>query len=191
AITYYKEGARAFDDQLIQTLAACKSAAACRADAQGGDPLAAYDALAQKLDAGPITFRFPTAQGTFVERQLTRTDLDNAAVGYGYGPFGRSVFIRALTAATKGNYVPLARVAYDSIVIDPESLIAIPDPTYSDAMYYATECQDYAFYPELGSTDARLNAWLDEGEESGINKLRLGATFYVDLPCLYWPAQPK
>jgi pimeloyl-ACP methyl ester carboxylesterase len=191
AITYYKEGARAFDDQLVATLAACKAAAACRADTQGGDPLAAYDALAQKLDSGPITFRFPTDKGTFVERQLTRTDLDNAAVGYGYGPFGRSVFVRALTAASKGSYVPLARVAYDAIVIDPETLVAIPDPTYSDAMYYATECQDYAFYPGAGSPEARLEAWLDEGEKSGVNDLRLGATFYGDLPCLYWPAQPK
>jgi pimeloyl-ACP methyl ester carboxylesterase len=190
-ITYYKEGARAFDDQLIETLAACKAVAACRADTQGGDPLAAYDALAKKLDAGPITFRFPTDKGTFIERQLTRTDLDNSAVGYGYGPLGRSVFIRAVTAASKGSYVPLARVAYDSIVLDPESLIAIPDPTYSDAMYYATECQDYAYYPGAGSTDDRLKAWLDEGQKSGINALRLGATFYGDLPCLYWPAQPK
>jgi pimeloyl-ACP methyl ester carboxylesterase len=191
AITYYKEGARAFDDQLVATLAACKADATCRADTQGGDPLAAYDALGQKLDNGPITFRFPTDKGTFVERQLTRTDLDNAAVAYGYGPFGRSVFVRALTAASKGNYVPLARVAYDAIVIDPETLVAIPDPTYSDAMYYATECQDYAFYPGTGSPDARLETWLDEGEKSGVNDLRLGATFYGDLPCLYWPAQPQ
>lgn len=191
AIDYYVEGARAFDDVLVSTLADCRRSRACRSDTQGGDALAAYDALAAKLAAGPLTFRFPTARGTFIDRQLTATDLANAASGYAYGPFDRSQFLRDLSAASKGDYVPLARAAYDAIVIDPETLQAIPDPTYSDAMYYATECQDYAFYPGLGSTDARLDAWLDAGEEAGVNRLRLGATFYGDLPCIYWPAQPK
>lgn len=191
AIAYYTEGARAFEDTLLQTLAACRTTAACRLDTSGGDPLAAYDALAAKLAAGPITYLFPNDAGRFTPRHLTATDLENAAEGYAYSPFDRSQFLRDLSAASKGDYVPLARAALDAIAVDPESLLAIPDPTYSDAMYYATECQDYAFYPELGSTDARLNGWLDAGEAAGVNDLRLGATFYGDLPCLYWPAQPK
>ncbi|MDP9482138.1 MAG: alpha/beta hydrolase, partial [Chloroflexota bacterium] len=191
AIAYYTEGARAFDDVLHDTLQACRATAACRADIQGGDPLAAYDALATKLDAAPLSYRFPTAKGTFVERQLTLTDLQNLAYAYTYGPDDRSQFLRDLAAATHGDYVPMARAAYDSIVVDPETLEAIPDPTYSDAMYYATECQDYAFYLGAGSPEARLNAWLDAGEKLGINKLRLGATFYGDIPCVFWPAQPK
>lgn len=191
AIAYYTEGARAFDDVLHDTLQACRAAAACRADVKGGDPLAAYDALAAKLDAAPLTYRFPTAQGTFEDRKLTLTDLQNLAYAYTYGPDDRSQFLRDLAAATQGDYVPMARAAYDSIVVDPETLEAIPDPTYSDAMYYATECQDYAFYLGAGSPDARLDAWLDAGQRLGINELRLGSTFYGDIPCLYWPAQPK
>jgi pimeloyl-ACP methyl ester carboxylesterase len=191
AITYYTEGARAFDDVLHDTLQACRSNAACRADVKGGDPLAAYDALAAKLDSAPITFRFPTAKGTFVDRQLTLTDLQNLAYAYTYGPDDRSQFLRDLAAATQGDYVPMARAAYDSIVVDPETLEAIPDPTYSDAMYFATECQDYAFYLGAGSPEARLDAWLDAGEKLGINELRLGSTFYGDIPCVFWPAQPK
>jgi pimeloyl-ACP methyl ester carboxylesterase len=191
AIDYYTEGARAFDDVLISTLAQCARTAACRRDTAGGDPVAAYDALAVKLAEGPITYRFPNGQGTWIQRQLNATDLTNAAAGYAYSPFDRSQLLRDLTAASQGDYVPLARAAYDAIVVDPETLAAIPDPTYSDAMYYATECQDYAFYPELPTTDARLDAWLDAGKRTGINDLRLGATFYGDLPCLYWPAQPK
>ena len=83
--------------------------------------------------------------------------------------------------------MPLARAAYDSIGLDPETLSAETDPTWSDAMYYAVECQDYAFYPEAGDADARLDAWLAEGAASGVNDLRLGTSFYGDLPCLYWP----
>ncbi len=191
AIAYYTEGARAFEDVLRSTLAACRASTVCQRDTAGGDPLAAYDALAARLAAGPLSYRFPTAKGSFETRTLTLTDLENAAEGYAYGPFDRSQFLRDLTAASNGDYVPLARAAYDAIVVDPETLQAIPDPTYSDAMYYATECQDYAFYPGLGDTTARLNAWLDAGKAAGINDLRLGATFYGDMPCLYWPAQPK
>jgi pimeloyl-ACP methyl ester carboxylesterase len=191
AIAYYTEGARAFDDVLSSTFAACAGSPACRRDTAGGNPTAAYDALASRLANGPITYRFPTAQGTWIQRQLTATDLTNAAAGYAYSPFDRSQFLRDLTAASHGDYAPVARAAYDAIALDPETLQAIPDPTYSDAMYYATECQDYAFYPDLPTTDARLAAWLDAGKAAGINDLRLGATFYGDLPCIYWPAQPK
>jgi pimeloyl-ACP methyl ester carboxylesterase len=191
AITYYTESARAFDDVLHDTLQACRARVACRADIRGGDPSAAYDGLAAKLDAAPLTYRFPTARGTFVARHLTLTDLQNLAYAYAYGPDDRAQFLRDLAAATQGDYVPMARAAYDSIVVDPETLEAIPDPTYSDAMYFATECQDYAFYLGAGSPDARLNAWLDAGEKLGVNKLRLGSTFYGDIPCVFWPAQPK
>ncbi len=191
AIAYYKEGARAFDDVLYATLMACKADASCRAGFVGGDPLATYDALAARLKTRPIDFRFPTAQGTFETRQLTQTDLTNLAAGYAYGPDDRSQFLRDLAATSHGDYVPFARAAYDSIVLDPETLHAIPDPTYSDAMYYSTECQDYAFYLDGGTPDARAAAWMDEGAKAGINDLRLGSTFYGDLPCVYWPAQPK
>ena len=112
-------------------------------------------------------------------------------VNYLYSPFDRSQLERDLSAASQGDYVPLARAAYDSVSIDPETLAARPDPTYSDAMYYAVECQDYAYYLDKGDPTSRLNAWLDDGKRLGVNDLRLGATFYGDLPCLYWPSQPK
>ncbi len=191
AITYYTEGARAFEDVLLQTMAACKADPACRAGFAGGDPLASYDALAAKLKAGPISYRFPTATGTFEDRQLTLTDLTYLAYDYAYGPDDRSQFLRDLAAASKGDYVPLARAAYDAYAVDPETLQAIPDPTYSDAMYYATECQDYGFYLDGGTPDQRVDAWLAQGQKAGINDLRLGSTFYGDMPCVYWPAQPK
>ena len=61
------------------------------------------------------------------------------------------------------------------------------DPGYSDAMYYAVECQDYAFYPDAGDPDARLDAWVADAEAAGINETRLETGFYGDVPCLYWP----
>ena len=58
----------------------------------------------------------PTARGTFVDRKLTLRDLENLAYAYAYGPDDRSQFLRDLAAATQGDYVPMARAAYDSAV---------------------------------------------------------------------------
>ena len=65
--------------------------------------------------------------------------------------------------------MPLAKLAYNAIGLDPDTLVAEVDPGYSDAMYYAVECQDYAFYPNAGDPDARLTAWVAGAEAEGIN----------------------
>lgn len=188
AIPYYVEAARSAEDTLVATLDACTADETCAADVAGGDALAAYDALRQRLAGAPIGFDFPTATGTNVRREITEADLENAAFGYIYSPGDRAMFLRAIAAASHDNLVPLARAAYDSIGLDPETLVAELDETWSDAMYYAVECQDYAFYPAAGDADARLDAWLADGAAHGVNELRLGTTFYGDLPCLYWPS---
>jgi pimeloyl-ACP methyl ester carboxylesterase len=188
--TFNAEAARAFDDALTATLRDCATDRACAADLREAKATQAYDRLAGRLLERPIAFRFPTAQGTFVHRQFTIADLETAAAGYLYTPFSRMLLQRALTAAAGADYVPLARLAYDSLALDPETLAAKADPSYSDAMYYAVECQDYAYYPGGGDPFARLKAWADAGTDTGVNRLRLASTYYGDLPCLYWPAEP-
>jgi hypothetical protein len=71
---------------------------------------------------------------------------------------------------------------------DPETLQAIEDPTYSDAMYYAVECMDYAY--GSGNGRQRAAAYLAAGEAAGVAGHRLGSVFYGDLPCAFWPAHP-
>ncbi len=186
-IPYYIEAARSAEDTLTSALRDCAADEVCAADTADGDALAAYDALREQLADAPIAFDFPTATGTTIRRELTWADLENAAAGYIYSPGDRSMLLRSIAAASNGNHVPLARAAYDSIGLDPETLEAEVDPTWSDAMYFAVECQDYSFYPTGGSPDARLDAWLADGAASGINDLRMGTSFYGDLPCLYWP----
>ena len=186
---FFREEVRAFDDSLTATMAACDGSRTCRADAIG-TTTADYDALRKKLLAAPIPVRFPTAKGTFEIRQLTPALLDNAALGYVYSQFSRMLLQRALTEATHGDYVPLMRLAYDSLAIDPGTQAPIPDPSYSDAMYYAVECQDYAYYPTAGDPNARLHAWVADGQAAGVESLRLATTYFGDAPCLWWPNTP-
>jgi pimeloyl-ACP methyl ester carboxylesterase len=185
--TYYVEAVRSAEDTLVATLNACTADDACKSDVAGGDELAAYDALDRQLAGGPITFDFPTATGTHLSRQLAVTDLENAAFNAIYYPSDRFLLQRAIASASKGNLVPLARLSYAAIGVDPDTLVPIVDPGYSDALYYAVECQDYAFYPDIADPDARVAAWVQQAEAAGVNRSRLGSAFYGDLPCLYWP----
>ena len=90
--------------------------------------------------------------------------------------------------ACRGELLPLARLTYISLGQDPETLEAIPDPTWSDAMYYAVECMDYDFGP--GSTFRRSARYLAAGAAADVDEVRLGSIFYGDLPCASWPARP-
>jgi pimeloyl-ACP methyl ester carboxylesterase len=189
APAFYREEVRAFDDALTATLTDCDTDRVCKRDTASG-AIVGYDALRTKLLAGPVAVRFPLANGTFVTRQLTSALLDNAAAGYVYSELSRMLLQRGVTAATRGDYVPLMRLAYDSLYIDPETQAAIPDPTYSDAMYYAVECQDYAYYPTAGDPVARLHAWVEDAKKAGVQSLRLSSTYFGDAPCLWWPKTP-
>ena len=188
---FYKDEVRAFDDALSASLTACDTDTACRRDTAGPGALAGYDTLRAKLATGPISYQWPTARGTFETRQFTSALFETAAVGYVYSQYSRMLLQRAVAAATRGDLVPLAHLAYDELGVDPETLKPIPYSDYSDAMYYAVECQDYAFYLGAGDETARLKAWIADATSAGVEKLRLGTTFYGDLPCLWWPAQPK
>jgi pimeloyl-ACP methyl ester carboxylesterase len=175
---YYQEQAQAFNDVLVMTLEACAADEACVAD-MGGDPLAAYDALAARLAQGPVTIDFPLPSGGVAQRTIGFADLQTAAASYLYAETSRMIFLRALAFASRDDLVPLARVLYDSLYLDPQTMEPIPDPTYSDAVYYAVECRDYAF----GSADDYLRA----GDVVDTTVPRLGALFYGDLPCVFWP----
>lgn len=188
--TYYGEAARTYDDVLLATLNACLTDAGCRADHEGRTPLQTYDTLAARLAQAPVTFPFTRKDGTIEQRELTLADLENATVSYLYSPGDRAILQRALAAAADDNLVPLARLAYEAIAVDPDTLAVVPDPTYSDALYYAVECQDYVYNAAAGDADARLAAFLADARVLGVDRLRLGAIAYGDLPCLYWPSQP-
>ena len=188
--SFYAEATRTFDDALIATLNTCAADAGCAADFEGRDPLAEYDRLAARLDEGDIAFDFPMGDGTSQRRTLTAADLENAAMGYLYGPTGRELLQRALAAAADGNLVPLARIAYASIGVNPDTLEPVPDPTWSDAMYYAVECQDYVYQDDEATDEERLASFLEDARSLGVADARLGSIYYDDMPCLYWPNRP-
>lgn len=184
-LEFYAQQAQAFNDVLVKTLQACNEDEACAAD-MGGDALEIYDSLARDLQTAPRSFTFPLPQGGSATRSFSFSDLENAAAGYMYSETSRMIFLRALAAhARDGDLAPMARVFYDSLGLDPQTEAAVVDPTYSDAVYYGVECQDYTYPGD--SEEARLRAYLEAGDPLDSALEHFAPIFYGDLPCVYWP----
>jgi pimeloyl-ACP methyl ester carboxylesterase len=178
-IDYLAEQAAAFDTVLQMTLAACNADPACAAD-MGGEAIAAYDALAARLKQNPADFEFPTGNG-WAARRFTFGDLETAAAGYLYAESSRMILLRALAAASSRNdFVPLARILYEVLSLDPATQQPVTDPAFSDAVYYSVECRDYGFGPP--------EAYLAAGDSLEASLPRFLSVFYTDLPCVFWPA---
>jgi len=195
---FYVGQARAFSNALISTLKACNEDELCAESMGREDAIAVYRSLAGPLrqlshDCStcaavelPLTFKFPLPSGGSVQRAFTFSDLETAASSYMYSETDRMIFLRALAAyARNEDLVPLARVFYNSLLLDPETLAAIPDPSYSDAVFYSVECQDYGYFS--GTSEERAQAYLRAGDEIEAGIAHFSSIFYSDMPCLFWP----
>jgi pimeloyl-ACP methyl ester carboxylesterase len=181
---FLKGQAAAFNDVLVATLEACNADEACAADMRR-DALAVYDDLATQLKQAPIAFDFPLPGGEADRREFTFSDLE-AAAGFLYSETARMMFQRALASYERdGSLVPLARVSYNSLYVNPDTQEALLDPSWSDAVYYGVTCRDYA---EPGATsEEQAENFLRDGDEVDASLPHFSSVFYGDLPCVYWP----
>ncbi len=184
---FLREQAQAFADVLQATLEACSADAACTAD-MGADALATYDDLAARLARSPLPYDFPLPSGRTERRFLTLSDLEATAAYALYAEDSRMLLQRGLAAAAHGDLTLLARLLYSTLGVDPETQQAILDPTWSDAVYYAVTCSDYAYF--AGTPAERAEQYLRAGDAVDASVPRLGSVFYGDLPCVFWPTQP-
>ncbi|NMC12339.1 MAG: alpha/beta hydrolase, partial [Chloroflexi bacterium] len=184
---YYREQAQAFYDTMMSTLEACNADEICAADI-GRDAVEAYNQLSAKVAKSPVKFKFPLPSGETVEREMSLADLETAVTGYLYSEMPRTILLRALAAATTQNdLAPMARMLYDSLYMDPTTLEAIPDPSYSDAVYYGVECNDY-YYP--GDTPEEAGkAYIQSGDEIDKTLPHFSSLYYGDIPCPFWPVR--
>jgi pimeloyl-ACP methyl ester carboxylesterase len=182
---FYAGQAQAFNDVLVMTLEACNDDPACAED-MGADAVTVYDNLAARLKKEPLPFDFPLPSGGHTSRTFSLSDLETAVGGYVYSEGARMIFLRALASyARNGDLVPLVRVLYDALGIDPETEEAVVDPSYSDAIYYAVECQDYSYFS--GTPEQRAEAFLRAGDATDASLPRFSSIYYGDLPCVFWP----
>lgn len=181
------EAVGSFDSTLRKTLQACTADPACRADVVGGDALRAYTRLAGSLASGGVSVPFHLGSGKVVRRAFGSAQLETVALNQVYGQWGRMELQRAIAAASRGDLDPALRLLYSDVIVNPETLAPTPDPSWSDAAYYAIECTDWAYFD--GTPDERARAYLAAGMAGGIGMSLLGRVYSDDLPCAYWPAR--
>lgn len=183
-IPYYARAAQSFSDTLVASLAQCESNPNCAGN-YGIKPLRAYDKLAKLLESKKLTFSFPLGDGTRVTRRFGFDDLDTTAEGQMFNEGSRMLFVRALAAYSRDDdLVPLARLLYPNIGIDETTLQPSYDPGYSDAYYYAVECQDYGYFK--GTDESRANQYVAQAKPVELSQVRLTGLIFGDLPCVYW-----
>lgn len=196
---FYAQQAQAFSDTLTATLQACNDDPFCVADLRKAildnypemediseDVIEGYDRAAELLSVYPDTIEFPLPQGGFEERQFTLADLEVVAAGQMYTETDRMMFNRAITSSAAYNsLVPMARLLYLTLGVDAQTLEVIPDPSYSDAIFFGVECQDYGYAGD--TSEERVNNFFEAGDPVVPTIPRLGSLFYGDLPCAFWP----
>ena len=182
---FLAEQATAFDKTLSMTLSACNTDPACAGEF-GKDAAVVYNDLAAKLKLAPLPFSFPLPSGGTAQRMFNFGDLESSASGYMYSEGGRLIFLRALASyARDGDLAPMASILYDTLSIDPETLVGVSDPSFSNAIYYGVECQDYTYFS--GTTTERAAAYLRAGDPLKASLAHFSSIFYGDFPCVFWP----
>jgi pimeloyl-ACP methyl ester carboxylesterase len=181
---YYKGAARSFYNTLLNTLEGCNADETCAPDF-GGDALAFYESLSADILASPRQVSFPMPSGGFENRVFSYSDLEYVASSEVYTEGSRLLLLRALAYAYRGDLLPLLRMLYIDLSLDPQTLEPIPYPDYSDAAYYTITCDDYSYYS--GTPAERARAMFADGETLAKTVPYLSSIFYGDIPCLFWP----
>jgi pimeloyl-ACP methyl ester carboxylesterase len=179
---YYASYTDSAEKILARVLAACADLQGCRTDMQG-DAAAAYDSLMKRA---PIEVDFPLGDGTVAKRQLTRAMLDANAFYALYGPDDRATFLRALAAASRGQMLPMVRLAYSNLAVDPATEEGVADPTWFGAAYYAITCTDYGEGP--ADSEAAAREILERAKAFAPKAPRLLRAYFAErLACAFWP----
>lgn len=182
---YYASFAASAERILRRVLDSCAEVPGCRDDMRG-DAAQVYEDLAARLALGPIELDFPLGDGSIVKRKLTSGMLEANAFYALYGPDDRAAFLRVLAAASRGNLLPMLRLAYATLVIDPQTEQGVSDPAWYGAAYYAVTCLDYA----EGGDDREANAHqiMAEAKAFAARAPHLTRAFFAErLACVFWP----
>ncbi len=179
---------KAFDKVLVTTLEACNADELCSAD-MGGDAVEVYDKIAKQISEVPLAYEFPLPSGEQVKRTFTFNQWEYNAAYQMYSLGGRMMYLRALAAANRGDFIPMARLAYQNLTVDPATFEYIGDDTFSDTMFLSVLCTDDSFYS--GTKEEKIAQTIAAGQASNGTVPRLDGSVYTGLSCAFWPSSPE
>jgi hypothetical protein len=143
-----------------------------------------------ETSAGLSKVAFPLTDGSAAERVLTAGMVETNAFYALYSPDGRSAFLRALAAFAQGDSVPMLRLAYANLYIDPETETGFADPSWFGAAYFAINCMDYG--DGAGTPEADAQRILAQARTLEPDVPHLFRSYYMErLVCAFWPSAGK
>jgi len=178
---------KAFDKVLVATLNACNEDEVCAADV-GSDAVAVYDKLAKQISENPVKYKFPLPSGETVERTFTFNQWEYTTAYQLYSLSGRMLYLRALAAANRGDFIPMVRLGYQNLTLDPETFEYLGDDTFSDTMFLSVLCTDDSFFS--GTQEEKIAQTVEAGQASNGTVPRLDGSVYTGLSCAFWPSSP-
>lgn len=172
---------------LARVFAECALLPACAAD-MGGDAAAVYDGLAARLAEAPVEVAYPMPDGSTAPRRLTGSMLETVAFTSLYDRQGRTDLLRALAAVAQEDLVPLIRLTYALLSIDPETDEGLSDPSWYGAAFYAITCTDYA--ESSGDPLADARAVIADAAARAKENPRLPRAYFAErVVCALWPGK--
>ncbi|HWA45344.1 MAG TPA: alpha/beta fold hydrolase [Hypericibacter adhaerens] len=186
---YAVADSKAVEGIFTRILRSCDGRSDCHAD-MGRASAAAYDELASRLAKAPIQVDFPLPNGDRIPRELNSGMLEGTAFSSLYTPSDRRDFLRVLAAAARGNLIPLMRLTYYDLAVDPETLDGVGYGSFYSGAYYAISCLDYT--EEGDSPEAAARSILARAKTLRAQFPRFIQLYFSDrLPCAFWPARAK
>jgi len=178
---------KAFDKVLVAALESCNADEVCAAD-MGGDAVAVYDKLAKQISEKPLAYDFPLPTGEKVSRTFTFNQWEYTTAYQLYSLSGRMLYLRALAAANRGDFIPMTRLAYQNLTLDPATFEYLGDDTFSDTMFLSVLCTDDSFF--TGTQEEKIAQTIAAGQASNGTVPRLDGSVYTGLSCAFWPSSP-
>jgi hypothetical protein len=154
----------------------------------GGDAVAVYDKLAKQISEKPLAYEFPLPSGEKVKRTFTFNQWEYNAAYQMYSLSGRMMYLRARAAANRGDFIPMARLTYQNLTVDPATFEYIGDDTFSDTMFLSVLCTDDSFFS--GTQEEKIASTIEAGQASNGTVPRLDGSVYTGLDCAFWPSSP-
>lgn len=174
----WAEATAAFEATLEATFDACLADADCAGDLP--DPDGAWRRTLAALDDRTQVARYADTEGNLRDWPVTRSAVIDSVLDGLYGETTRMLGLRAIAAADRNDWVPMARL------VDGGFGALEPLATSSEFTYFATMCADRV----VATPDLGLGAYLAAADRAGLTTRPMSNVYLSGAPCHAWPLPP-
>jgi hypothetical protein len=132
-----------------------------------------------RLRREPVAARYADKSGYLATWEVGEGDAIDVLGDGLYDEGGRAQLLRAVAAADRNDWVPLARLAYSGFVRG-----AFGDRSASEFVYHATWCADRVVD---GDDAGNAESYLESARDSAMASAHMGSVFLSGAACHAWP----